>query len=221
MGGPRRYSILYNYGEIKDSVNNVVFLGEVGSGKTTIINKLSGSNFDTGNNCRSITNEVQIVSDLDFYNILFDFPGFKVMDNFIPIFEVQYRTLRNIPIKAICFIVERRDRLDLIADSLISLKETFDDYIDNIIVIITKTESYDINKKNQVKNYIIEQTKFDKIIFTNENTSGRSLLNEINILKEDMNNLKEINPKSREFLKHFKKATEDNMRRAKNKWVNQ
>jgi hypothetical protein len=159
------------------------------------------------------------VSDLNFDNILFDFPGFKVMDDFIPIFEVQYRTLKNIPIKAICFIVERRDRLDLIVDSLISLKETFDDYIDNIIVIITKTESYDINKKNEVKNYIIERTKFDKILFNNKYTSGRSLLNEINLLKEGMNNLKEINPKSREFIKHFKKATENNMRRARREFI--
>ena len=126
MGGPKRYSVLFNYEEIKNSKNNIVLLGEVGSGKTTIINKLSGSHFETGNNCRSVTNEVQIVSDIYYHNIIFDFPGFKVMDDFIPIFEVQYRTLKNIPIKTICFIVERRDRLDLIADALISLKETFD-----------------------------------------------------------------------------------------------
>ena len=95
MGGPRKYSIIYNYNEIKYSKNNIVFLGEVGSGKTTIINKLSQSNFEVGSDCKSVTSEVQIVSDYREDNILFDFPGFKVMDDFIPIFEVQYRTLKN------------------------------------------------------------------------------------------------------------------------------
>lgn len=108
------------------------------------------------------------------------------MDDFIPIFEVQYRTLKNIPIKTICFVVERRDRLDLIADSLISLKETFDEYIDNIIVIITKTESYDENKKNEVRKYIEDKTEFDKVIFTDKKTKGWELLDKINALKIGM-----------------------------------
>jgi GTPase SAR1 family protein len=219
MGGPKRYSILYNYGAIKNSENNIVLLGEVGSGKTTIINKLAHSDFETGNDCKSVTSEVQIVSSTDHRNIIFDFPGFKVMDDFIPIFEVQYRTLKNIPIKTICFVVERRDRLDLIADSLISLKETFDEYIDNIIVIITKTESYDENKKNEVRKYIEDKTEFDKVIFTDRKTKGWELLDKINALKIGMKNLEGINPKSREFIKHFKNATENNMKKARREFV--
>jgi GTPase SAR1 family protein len=221
MGGPRKYSILYNYAEIKNSKNNIVLLGEVGSGKTTIINKLCNSDFQTGSDCKSVTNEVQIVSDISYRNIIFDFPGFKVMDDFIPIFEVQYRTLRNIPIKAICFVIERRDRLDLMADSLISLKETFEEYTANIIVIITKTESYDENKKNEVKNYLKDKTKFEKIIFTKKDTRGRELLDQIILLKNGMENLEEINPKSREFIRHFKRATEDNMKRAKKQYTDE
>ncbi len=219
MGGPKKYSIIYNYDEIKYSENNIVFLGEVGAGKTTIINKLSGSNFEVGVDCKSVTSEVQIVSDREYENILFDFPGFKVMDDFIPIFEVQYRTLKNIPIRAICFIIERRDRFDSMADSLISLKETFDDYIDNIIVIITKTESYDNNKKEEVRNYVKEKTGFDKIIFTDEYTSPRTLLRQINKFKDNMDNLEEINPKSREFIRHFKKAAENEMKKARKEYV--
>lgn len=219
MGGPKIYSIMFSYDEIKYSKDNIVLLGEVGSGKTTIINKLTDTDFETGNNCASITSEVQIASSRDFRSIIFDFPGFKVRKDIIPIFEVQYRTLKNIPIKAICFVVERRDRYDSIADNLISLKEIFEDYEDNIIIIITKTESYDDNKKNEVRTYIKDNTEFNKIIFSNENTSGWDLLNEINTLKEGMNNLEGINPKSNEFIKHFKLNTENNMKRVRREFT--
>ena len=219
MGGPRFYNIILHYKEIEHSKNNIVLLGEVGSGKTTLINKLGNVNLETGNNCISVTKEVQIVSDLDFMNIIFDFPGFKAMDDFIPIFEVQYRTLKNIPIQTICFVVESRDRFDLIVDSLISLKETFDEYIDNIIVIITKTESYDENTKIIIRDYIKNKTNFDKIIFTKEDTRGREILDQINNLKQGMENLEEINPKSMEFIKHFQRATENNMKRFKKEYT--
>lgn len=219
MGGPKLYSILFSYNEIKNSKNNIVLLGEVGSGKTTLMNKLTGGDFKTGNNCTSVTSEVQIASSRDYRNIIFDFPGFKVRKDIVPIFEVQYRTLKNITIKAICFVVERRDRYESIVDDLISLKEIFEDYEDNIIIIITKTENYDDNIKNEVRDYIANETKFNKIIFTNENTSGRDLLNTINNLKEGMNNLEGINPKSNEFIKHFKLNTENNMKRARREYT--
>ena len=219
MGGPKLYSILFSYNEIKNSKNNIVLLGEVGSGKTTLMNKLTGSDFKTGKNCTSVTSEVQIASSRDYRNIIFDFPGFKVRKDIVPIFEVQYRTLKNITIKAICFVVERRDRYESIVDDLISLKEIFEDYEDNIIIIITKTENYDDNIKNKVRDYIANETKFNKIIFTNENTSGRDLLNTINNLKEGMNNLEGINPKSNEFIKHFKLNTENNMKRARREYT--
>ena len=52
MGGPRKLYVLFNYEEIKKSNNNIVLLGEVGAGKTTLFNKLVGGNFTTGKNCK-------------------------------------------------------------------------------------------------------------------------------------------------------------------------
>ena len=136
MGGPKQYSALFNYSDIINSKSIIALLGEVGAGKTTILNKLTGGDFITGKNTTSVTKDVQIVSSKDFESIIFDFPGFKALDDIIPIFKLQYRTLRNIPIKAICFVIERRDRFESIVTSLIDLKETFDGYENNIIVII-------------------------------------------------------------------------------------
>ena len=219
MGGPREYSILFNYNEIVNSKNIIVLLGEVGAGKTTLLNKLTDGHFKTGRNTTSVTKDVQIVSSRDFESIIFDFPGFKALDDIIPTFKLQYRTIRNIPIKAICFIVERRDRFESIVDSLINLKETFDGYSNNIIVIITKTEEYDQSKKEECKKYIFDKTKFEKIIFTTKDTHPFELLHEINELKSNMEVLQEVKPKSREFLRYFKKATEDNMKRYKKEFT--
>lgn len=219
MGGPRHYSILYNYEEIKNSKKNIVLLGEVGSGKTTLMNKLTGAEFETGRDRPSITIDIEISSSLDYNSIIFDFPGFKGLDNIIPIFKVQYRTLRNIPIKGICFVVERRDRPELIVASLLDLKDTFYDCFNNIIIIITKTDEMDDASKDQTKNYIIEKTGFDKIIFSDMNQDGQTILNYINSFTSDMEVLKEVYPKSRELLKYFKKATDDRMRQFHNEFI--
>ena len=219
MGGPRHFSILFNYGEIKTSRKNIVLLGEVGSGKTTLMNKLTGADFQTGRDCTSVTSDVQICSSLDYSSIIFDFPGFKVLDDIIPVFKVQYKTLRNIPIRGICFVVERRDRPELIVDSLIGLKETFEDYCKNIIIIITKTDEMDDNKKEETKNYILEKTRFDKIIFSDINKDGHVILNYINSFTQNMEVLSEVTPKSREFLRYFKKTTDDRMKQFKKEFI--
>ena len=219
MGGPRKLYVLFNYEEIKKSNNNIVLLGEVGAGKTTLFNKLVGGDFKTGSNCTSITNEVVICSSLDYKNIIFDFPGFKALDDIVPIFKVQYKTLRNIPIRTICFIIERRDRPELIVDSLIGLKETFDDYANNIIIIITKTDNMTDVEKNNTKKYIFTKTSFEKIIFTDLYTDIRYILNLINDYKQDMKVLEEVKPKSREFLKYFKKTTDDTMKIKKKEFI--
>ena len=135
MGGPKQYSILFNYNEIINSKIIIVLLWEVVAGKTTLLNKLTDWDFITGRNTTSVTKDIQIESSRHFKSIIFDFPGFKDLDDIIPTFKLQYRTLRNIPIKAICFVIERRDRFESIVTSLIDLKETFDGYENNIIVI--------------------------------------------------------------------------------------
>ena len=219
MGGPIHYSIIFNYNEIKYSRKNIVLLGEVGSGKTTLMNKLTGADFQTGRDCISVTKEVKICSSLDYSGIIFDFPGFKVLDDIIPVFKVQYRTLRNIPIRGICFVVERRDRSELMVDSLIGLKETFEDYFKNIIIIITKTDDMDDASKEETKNYILNKTGFDKIIFSDINKEGHVILNYINSFTQNMEVLSEVSPKSREFLKYFKKATDDRMKQFKKEFI--
>jgi len=221
MGGPKHYSTLFNYDEIKDSKKNIILLGEVGSGKTTLMNKLTGAHFKTGKDCTSITNEVQICSSLDYKSIIFDFPGFKVLDDIIPVFKVQYKTIRNIPIRGVCFVVERRDRPELIVDSLIGLKETFENYENNIIIIITKTDEMEDSKKRETKDYILNKTGFDKIIFSDIHKHGYEILQDINNFISGMEVLREVTPKSREFLKYFKKATDDRMKQFKKQFTDE
>ena len=84
---------------------------------------------------------------------------------------------------------------------MIDLKETFDGYENNIIVIITKTEEYDQSKKEECREYILNKTGFNKIIFFKKNISSWELLDKINEFKSDMEILQEVKPKSREFIR--------------------
>ena len=60
----------------------------------------------------------------------------------------------------------------MIVDSLIGLKETFDDYSNNIIIIVTKTDDLEEGKKREIENYIYQKTGLDKIIFSTKNTQS-------------------------------------------------
>ena len=60
----------------------------------------------------------------------------------------------------------------MIVDSLIGLKETFDDYSNNIIIIITKTDELEEGKKLEIENYIYQKTGLDKIIFSAKNNQS-------------------------------------------------
>ena len=102
---------------------------------------------------------------------------------------------------------------------MIDLKETFDGYENNIIVIITKTEEYDQSKKDECREYILNKTGFNKIIFSNENIDSWELLYKINEFKSDMKVLQEVKPKSREFIRYYKKATDNNMKRYKKEFI--
>ena len=95
----------------------------------------------TGINSTSIIKHVGICSSLDYQNIIFDFHGFKVLDDMVPTFKVHYQSLRNIPKRTLCFIIERRDRLELIVDSLIGLKDIFDDYSKILLFLLLKKKT--------------------------------------------------------------------------------
>ena len=77
--------------------NNIVLLGEVGAGKTTLLNKLVYGDFQTGRDCTSITNEVQICSSVDNRNIISEDLRLWLILYLFSKFNIK-KTLRNIPI---------------------------------------------------------------------------------------------------------------------------
>lgn len=219
MAGPKLFSIFFNYPELKNSKNNIVLIGEVGSGKTTLFNKLTGYNFETDKNCSSVTKDVH-AAEIDYFDgIIIDIPGFNDDEDVYKTFELQYRSIRNIPIKTILFVVERRDRISQINKILNDFKVIFENYLDNIIVVITKTEELDNDKKSFFIKKISEKTSLEKIIFSNNNVDSITIMNKIGDYQRNMNILKEVSPNTIKFAQDFKNISDNNVNIIKNKFL--
>ena len=74
-------SLISGFGEIKHSENNIILLFSLGSGKTTLINKLCGKDFITNNKDFSCIRERQFAHSLTNNVYIFDFQGLNDTDD--------------------------------------------------------------------------------------------------------------------------------------------
>ena len=103
--------IVKNIDEIKKSSNNIILFGSVGSGKTTIINKLCKCNFKTNNDSFICTKDVEYSKTHD-ESLIIDFPGLNSSDDRVMILRKQISNLSLIPAKMICLVIKFRTRYD-------------------------------------------------------------------------------------------------------------
>ena len=96
----------FNFDAVKQSENNIVLFGGVGAGKTTLINKLCGTNYKTTQGGYSCTRLVQASPTIINNNMILDFPGLNSMKEIIQHLTQQRDTLKVIPVRMICFVVK-------------------------------------------------------------------------------------------------------------------
>ena len=121
---------------VKKSDNNILLFGEVGSGKTTILNKLCGTNFETKEDHFSrTTNDIQFGSTSDG-NIIVDLPGICPAKKIKEFLKIQISTLSVIPLKLICFIIKKEFRYDIIIKRAYMMSKIFSEHKNNICIII-------------------------------------------------------------------------------------
>lgn len=194
------YNVNYNLWHIKRSKCNIILFGEVGCGKTTIINKLCGVDLLTKEGGFSCTRDVQFAYTPDG-SIVIDFPGLNAAEEVVKHLKIQKSTLSVIPAKIICFII-KYDRYDLIQKKAMEMFKIFYKHKDNICVIISFSENLDLRKKSEIE--FIFQTKFkipkNNVIFSSKYIDQRDLLKKINIIKNNVQNIPSIEFSERNLI---------------------
>ena len=194
------YRVDKNFDRIKRSDSNIILFGEVGSGKTTLINKLCGVNLLTKDGGFSCTRDVQFATTSD-NNLIIDFPGLSAAEEVVKHLKVQKSTLSIIPVRIICFIL-KYERYDLIQKKAFQMYKIFFEHKENICIIITFSEKLSLTQKEEIK--FIFKSKFQipnkNVIFSSQNTTSSELLKNISDLKNSVSNINSIKFSERHLI---------------------
>ena len=194
------YRVDMNFERIKRSENNIILFGEVGCGKTTIINKICGVNLLTKDGGFSCTRDVQFATAPD-NSLIIDFPGLNAAEEVVRHLKIQKSTLLAIPVRIICFII-KYDRYDLIQKKAFQMYKIFYEHKDNICVIITFTEKLSGTQKSEIQYLFKSKFKMQSsnLIFSSNKVSGYYILNKLTIIKNNVSNITSIKFSERNLI---------------------
>ena len=195
------FNIINDLDDIKKSENNVVLFGSVGNGKTYLLNKACDSSFLTSDLGYSCTRKVQFDYSLKHDMVIIDFPGLNAVKDIMSHLKVQKTALSAIPIRMICFVIKYSSRYDDLEIELGQMLSIFDNYLNNILIIVTKSEEVDFKKKEEIKFLFKKKFNIENVLFTTKNISGYDLCEELNKFKSKMENIQQIIIKTRDLAK--------------------
>ena len=193
--------ILKRLDEIKKCQNNIVLIGYVGSGKTTLLNKLCGQKYLTSDHGYSCTRNYQYDFSLKNDMVIIDLPGLYSIKDPIGHMKMQKSALSAIPIRMICFVISYSSRNDDLERQINEMIPIFYNYIKNITIIITKSEEADLQTKESIKEIIKNKFNIENIIFSTKKYNGFDLCDDLNKIKNKMENIKQILVKTRDLAK--------------------
>ena len=200
---------------IKNSDKNVIFFGSVGAGKTTLTNVICGTDFATSESDFSLTRNVQFAKSIKPNDcIAIDFPGLGSVKDQLNHFSIQQTTLSVIPVRMICFVVKWENRHDPLLENIQIMKQIFEDYKDNTVIIITHSEPI-ISKFGIRANieHVIETMLFYKksrVIFSYKNIDYDILVTQkLKPIMENMVNIPKMIIKSKNFINQMKIIGDD------------
>lgn len=196
-------SISSGFETIKNSKNNIIFFGSVGTGKTTLLNKICGQNFDARDASFSVTREVQYAFTLKHNNIILDFPGINSSVDVVAHLKAQKNALSFIPLRMICFVVRYTSRYDDLIKSVSQMLMIFRNYRDNICLIITNSENSTVKTQSEIEFEFKNKFKIEKILFTTLESDGIELCDKLENFKQQMKYIENIIIKASDLTQHI------------------
>lgn len=194
------YLLDKNFERIKRSTNNIILFGEVGCGKTTLINKLCSVSLLTREGGYSCTRDVQFASTND-NSLIIDFPGLDAAEEVVKHLKVQKSTLSVIPVRIICFVL-KYERYDLMQKKAITMFKIFYEHRKNICIIVTFSETLDGVKKAEIVHIFKTKLKLEEknVIFSSTSISSSELLTKLNAIKNSVSNIDSIKFSERHLI---------------------
>ena len=195
--------ILRGLETIKNSKNNIILFGSVGNGKTSLLNKICNEDYEVSDRGYSCTRNIQYAYSLKNNMILIDFPGLNSTKDIVGHLKTQKTALSSIQVRMICFVIKYSPRNDDFERELSQMLFIFNNYLKNIIIIITKSEDVfnDIKRKEEIKYLFKNQFGIENTLFTTKNIDGSKLCEDLYNMKEKMENIKQIIVKTRDLAK--------------------
>lgn len=215
------YSLSSGFETIKESKNNIIFFGSVGTGKTTLLNKTCGQNFEAKDEAFSVTREVQYSFTLKHNNIILDFPGLNSSVDVVAHLKAQKNALSVIPIRMICFIVRYTSRYDDVIKSVSQMLMIFREYHKNICIIITNSENSTIKSQSEIEQIFKTRFKIDKFLFTTLASDGYDLCDKLEKYKNEMKFIDKINIKTSDLTQNINPEFDFDVMEEREKFINE
>ena len=192
-----------NIDELNQSENNIILIGFGQNDTTTLQNKLCDIKEEESSN----TINVKFAKD-PYQNIIIDIPSINEdKDTIVNRLKIQkYFFSSIIPIKMICLVIKFTRRYDDMVRDARYLIPIFDEYKQNISIIITNSENATKQSISEIK-YIFEK-KFKigqkNVIFSSNLTGAEEIREKLNEIKKDMQNIKKIKINLRHLLNAYR-----------------
>ena len=196
------FSITTNLEEIQKCENNIIMFGQIGHGKTTLLNKACNTNFKTAESGYSCTRDIQYAYTIKGNMAIIDFPGLGSTRDTINHLKIQKNTLKVIPVRMICFVIKYDNRYDRLVQDLSTMLAIFHNYKDNITIIVTHSEKCKYVDKENIK-AIFDQPNFSIKNFmfsTKDYPTPLNLCEQLEKLKNKMKNIPNMILQTRDFL---------------------
>ena len=186
--------------EILKNENNIILFGAVGTGKTTFLNKICGTNFKVGGGGFSCTREVEIGYANNRNMLLIDFPGILSSENILDSLKIYVNILNIIPTKMICLFVQFSLRYDEIIRNLSIMLNIFKNYIENIVFIVSYANQANLSIKSEIEFIIKKKFKIENIIFFDTQNNSIDLINSLEKFKNKMKKIPKLILQRRDFF---------------------
>ena len=192
-----------NIDELNQSENNIILIGFGQNDTTTLQNKLC----DIKEEESSDTINVKFAKD-PYQNIIIDIPSINEdKDTIVNRLKIQkYFFSSIIDIKMICLVIKLTPRYDDMVRDACYLIPIFDEYKQNISIIITNSENATKQSISEIKYIFEKKFKIEQknVIFSSNLIGAEEIREKLNEIKKEMQNIKKIKINLRHLLNAYR-----------------